>query len=227
VFDIVDADVPAALAATKWIRLGDLSTESLADCADKVQAGVFGKMPPPIAPTPAYAGIAVHQLPSLSANDERVFAVACGQLIGRPIYHPAVGMEDLIAECEKEGLHQDQVVESVAALEQHYYITDVAEFLGSGGIPSHFRISTYGLDVYLAAYEPEKYRHAKNAVLSEIVNRNGHDLSMIIINTAVPEYLARHIVQQIENSGQARVAWYSGGASIMQLPTLRRLLEDD
>ncbi len=50
---------------------------------------------------------------------------------------------------------------------------------------------------------------------------------MITINTAVPEYLTRHIVQQIENSGQARVSWLSGGASIMQLPTLRRLLEDE
>jgi hypothetical protein len=225
VYGISDDDVPDALVATNWIRLADTSETELADCARRIGAALHGIVPAPVAPPPPYAGIPIHRLPSLRPNDERLFAEACRQYLERDYYHPAVDVQSMITYGDSIGMTSEQVVESLHALEQHHYIGDLQFYLGSGNMPNHFRISDYGLESYLRTYKADEYAGVKNAVISEIVKRNGHDLSMICRATGVSESLARHIVRNIERGGQARVSWHSGGASVMAEPTLKRLLE--
>jgi hypothetical protein len=224
VYGISDDEVPPALAATNWIKLAEISGDTLADCARRIGVALHGAMPAPVAPPPAFAGVPVRGLANLTANDERLFAEACSIHLGRPIYHPAVGVDEVVAYAQGLSLTQDDVIESVHALENHHYISKLQYYLGSGN-PVHFRITDFGLEAYLERYQPEEYRKAKIAFLSEIVNRNGHDLSMIARSTGVSDPLAHLFVRRIEAASLAIVSWHSGGASIIAKPTIKRELE--
>ena len=63
-------------------------------------------------------------------------------------------------------------------------------------------------------------------MISEIVNKNMHDLRMIVLATGVGEATIHHIFEQIERGGRGKVLWHSGGATIMPEPTLKRLLDE-
>jgi hypothetical protein len=224
-YGISDEDVPDALVATNWIRLQELSEKELADCARRIGAALHGIAPAPVAPAPLYAGIPIHRLPSLTANDERLFAEACRQYMERNYWHPAVDSQDIVAYAESIGIPKESVIESLHALEQHYYVK-LQFYMGSGNMPAHFEITDYGFEEFLTAYKADDYGRAKKAVISEIVNRNAHNVSMISASTGVGETLLRHILKQIESRGQAKVLWHSGGGSIMPEPTLKRLLDE-
>lgn len=226
VYGISDNDVPDPLVATNWIRLTDLSEAQLAHCARRIGAALHGISPGPVAPPPAYAGIAIHRLPSLRPNDERLFAEACRQYADREHWHPAVDVETVVSYGSSIGISAESVVESLHALEQQHYIGELQYYLGSGKMPNHFRITDFGFESYLTRYRADEYRRAKNLFISEIVNKNGHDLGMIIAGVGVSEALARHILRQIERRGHATVSWHSNGASIIAEPTLKRLLDE-
>lgn len=223
---IKDEQVPDALAATRWIRLQNSSSLELARCADEIKASIFGRMPAPVAPPPPYAGAPLHGLPLLTPDDERVLVLACRQMLERDKYYPHVMTEELITSAEALGLIRSHVLESVGVLEQHGYITEVQYYLGAGDTPNDFSVSTYGMEVYLTAYDAERYRDAKRRVVSEIENRDKHDLGEIVASTGIKEALVTTIFKQLEAGGYGEVSEYLGGVTIFSPnATLHRLLE--
>lgn len=224
VYGIPDDLVPPALAATNWIKLSEISDASLADCARRIGRALHGVMPAPVAPPPAYASVPIHGLPRLTPNDERLFAGACRIHLGRQRHHPAVGFDELMSVADSIGLTHDDVVESIHALESNHYFSELHWELGNPD-PYAVQISDFGLEAYLERYDPQLYREATIAFLSEIVNRNGHSMYSISQSTGVSDPLAHLIVNKIESQDLARVSWHSGGASIMAKPTMKRALE--
>jgi len=224
IYDISDDQVPPALAATNWIKLSEISDAALADCAHRIGVALHGAMPAPVAPPPAYAGVAIHGLPNLTANDERLFVGLCRIHLGRARYRPAVGFDEIAAFAESIEISHDDVIESIHALESHHYLSKLHWEMGNPD-PYAVEISDFGLEGYLERYDPETYRQATIAFYSDIVNRDGHSMYSISQATGVPDPLAHLIVDRIESHDLAHVSWHSNGASIMAKPTMKRALE--
>jgi hypothetical protein len=165
-------------------------------------------------------------LSGLTANDERLFAQIYRLHLDLPYFHPAVSTNDILEYGKDIGLTPDSVLESLHVLMQNGYLDELGYYLGSGPMPADVRVSEYGIEVFLTTYEPERYAAAKNAVVSEIVNKNAHGMSMIIQNTGLSHPMVHHILKQLELNGHVKVLFGGGGdAAIMAQSSLRRLLD--
>lgn len=215
---------PDFLKQTVWETINDLNR--LPMHADRVAAAIIGRQPAPIAPLPAYAGTPVYQLPSLTNVDEQIFVAACRQILDNTdFYSPIVSFPQLFDFGQRVGLSEEQVAESLAALEQHRYLTQVIHGFGEMH-PAGGRISDYGMEQYLRHYMPDEYRSAKLAVLSDIVNRNGHSSRPMARSLGIHEAIVEHILMNLEYGGHVIASHHSQGVTIRPNPTIARLLRD-
>jgi hypothetical protein len=214
---------PAALVATVWERIPDLGNLELH--ADRIAASIFGAKPPPIAPIPAYAGIPVHRLAGLDANDERIFVFACEQLLATPVAHPIVDLGLVAARAQQLEMPEEQVFESVSALEQAYFLHKLSHYLGHMR-PLHARIPGTAFERYLEAYRPSEYRIEKRAILSAIVNHGANHSRAIAQELRIHEYIVDHVLEAAESAGHVNALHSMDGIHIMAKPTLARLLRE-
>lgn len=213
---------PDFLKHTVWERIND---ENLQLHADRIAAAIIGLQPAPIAAKPAYAGIPVYRLAGLSADDERLFAAACRRILDESLYYPVVDFPQLFEYGKSVGMSEEQVEESLAALEHRGYFTNVIHSLGqryaAGG-----RISQWGLGEYLCHYMPEEYRKAKLDVISDIVNGNGHSSQMMAHSLKIHEPIVEHILTDLEHGNHVIASHHNEGMSVRANPTLRRVLRE-
>lgn len=213
--------VPDVLAATVWEVIPDI--EQLEKHVDRIVSAVIGASPAPLGPAPEYAGIPVHQLAGLTPDDERVFSMSCKQILAHPTNYPIVSLERIREEAIASGMSLDSARESIAALEQRHYFTQVIHGLGEID-PAATRISTHGFELYLIHYLPREYRQQKIAILSAIVNSNAHHSTRIAQELDIHEYIVDHVLTQLENSGHIIASHSTSGIHIIAQPTLPRLL---
>jgi hypothetical protein len=83
-----DVEVPEYLRQFVWERVGE---DGFARSADRIVAAITGGQSAPVASLPAYAGVPVHGLPGLTAEDERILAEACRLVLAAATYNPVVG----------------------------------------------------------------------------------------------------------------------------------------
>lgn len=214
---------PEALSATVWERIPDLTRLDLH--ADRIAASVLGTMPAPVAPRPAYAGIPVHRLAGLNANDERIFAFACEQLLANPTAYPMVAFDQLSERAQQLGMSEEQVFESIAALDQANFFSELGHYLGYQH-PMHARIPAFAFERYLEAYRPAEYRKEKLDVLSAIVNRGAHYSRSLVQELHIHEYIVDHILESLESAGHVMASHSNVGIHINPKPTLPRLLRE-
>jgi TIR domain len=214
---------PESLAATVWERIPDLGKLNLH--ADRIAASVIGATPAPVAPKPAYAGIPVHKLAGLNANDERIFVIACEQLLAKQTAYPLVALDELAAKAQELGMSEEQVYESVEALEQQYFFHDVTHCFGEPH-PPEARVTHFAFDRYLQSYRANEYRKEKISILSAIVNRGADSSLEIAQELAIHEYIVDHVLEGLESSGQVNASHSTNGIHIIPKTTLARLLRE-
>jgi len=217
-------EMPPVFAATKWVTPSSADAAGAAFAAQEIADAAFGAVPPPVAPPPPYAGVAVHHLPGLTANDERILVLAGEMHVDRKLHHPAIDVNELIKRAAALGLSEAVVLESLLALEQRGYFNEL--HWESRSTPYAASLSNYGLETYLEAYRAEQYRDTKRILIGRLVNANGGDLFAIVAETAISQPIAWLIAEQLEASGYAMVSWHNQGASIRPESTMRRLLEE-
>jgi hypothetical protein len=214
---------PDFLKNTIWETVSDLNR--LPMHADRIAATVFGQGPAPTAPPPVYAGIPVHRLPSLTSVDEQLFAAACQQVLDRNFYHPVVSFNELFQFGKSNGMSEEQVAESLAALEQHHYFEEVIHGLGERYACAG-RISHHGMELYLTTYRAEEYRSDKTAILSLIVNQNARSSRGIAMTLKCHEAIVQHVLVELEYGGHVIASHHSEGMSIHPNQTIGRVLHD-
>jgi hypothetical protein len=215
-----DVAPPVSLRDTKHIRASADQVESV---ANQIRDAIFGVGPAPVAPQPAYAGIPVHRLPSLEAEDERILAIAA-DLYLRPGYcHPYVSVHQIVQAAAAMDMSQEVVIESLGALEQAHYFEELKFYIGSGNVPHLAKFSDWGFTRFLIAYRPREYRRAKKAIVAALVN-GASDLDTMAAELDVHQAIAQLVLRDIESAGYAKVLWHLGGAAIRINPTLPRLL---
>ena len=212
---------PGFLDHVVWEEIndpGDLTVH-----AERIVASIFGTRGAPIAPAPAYAGMPIHRLAQLTPNDERIFVRACQQLLSQNPYGGIVEYSELLEFGRMVEMSEDDVIESVAALEQQGYFCDVVHY-GGEKYPAAGQISDNGLEEYLRHYMPNDYRKAKLGVLSEIVNQHVFSSSLMVQSLNVNAAIVEHILRELEYAGHVLAAHHSEGIDVHPNATLSRVL---
>jgi hypothetical protein len=212
---------PPVLSATVWENVGDLS--DIEKHVDRIAASIFGVTPPPVAPRPAYAGIPVHRLSNLEPDDERVFKIACEQLLANANGHPIVDLRMVAAEAQHLGMPEDHVYESVHVLDQHYYFHKLGHYLGENR-PLHARITHTGFERYLTAYRPIDYRKEKLEILGSIVNGGMCASRQIAASLAVNECIVDHVLESLSAKGDIQSIHTMDGIHFRTNPSITRTL---
>ena len=214
---------PASLSATVQIRVKKI--EDVEGVADRIGAAVFGCIPAPVAAAPQYAGIPVHRLSGLEADDERVFAFACDSLLLRENY-PYVDLLAVASRAEALGMSRERVVEIIAALAQQSMLSDLRRFMGGSEMPSMARVPSYGFERYLVAYRPSEYHDEKRKIISAIVNENASHSSEISRQLGIHGYVVDHVLKQLESAGHVMASHALNGIHIRPNATLVRVLRN-
>ncbi|MDQ2817216.1 MAG: toll/interleukin-1 receptor domain-containing protein [Candidatus Eremiobacteraeota bacterium] len=202
---------PAALAATVWETVPD--PDDLDRHADRIATAIIGTTPVPVAPTPPYAGIPIHHLANLTADDERVFVLTCKQVLAHPRMYPIVSFDQL-AQPSALGMNRDQIRESLTALEHAGYFTDVRNGIGQG--PSAACISSWAFEQYLVKYQAKSYRQQKIEVIAGIVNQCMRSQWQLANQLGINEYIVAHILAELESGRHVRLR---EATTAHQLPT--------
>lgn len=220
---IDDVTPPDALKATVWERIPDLDRLELH--ADRIAASMFGRVPAPVAPAPPYAGLSVHRIGTMTADDERVFVAACESLITGEAAYPFVQLQRIAAQMHKLGMTDDLFWESVTALEQSYFFSDPSHHTHRGR-PGSVRVPSHAFEAYLAAYRAQSYRGEKTAILSAIVNDGASHSRAIAQNLNIDEYIVDHVLVLLESSGQIQASHATDGIHFRFKSTLGRVLRE-
>lgn len=218
-----DVTPPPVLSATVWETVSDLT--ALEKHADRIAASIFGRMPAPIAPAPAYAGIPVHKLAGLEADDERIFVIACEQILSNNFAYPIVDLGQVQRAAQAIGMSEDQIYECVHVLEQHGYFRELRHYLGENQ-PQHARIGSFAFERYLEVYRPKEYRDEKKRVIGAIANRNMAHSRQIAGELNIHEYVVEHIFGLLESAGHIKTVAHSEGLTLRELPSLARKLRE-
>ncbi len=172
-----DDEVPTALAATVWIRVK--SEDNPGDVAKEI-ANVLhldAAPNPVVEPGPKWTVREVtNRLGFDDRRDEILFAFACQRQLEHS--RPFVDVPEILAYATEQGLTQDDVRASIAVFRKMYFIEDPP---AKGGLlPNGIRIKRRpGLELYLKAYESERYRRAHNETLAAILNKRAFDLDTL------------------------------------------------
>ena len=212
---------PPVLSATVWEKVDDLN--DIEKHADRIAASIFGVAPVPVAPPPAYAGIPVHRLPGIEPDDERVFKIACEQLLANPNAHPIVDLGMVAAQAQSLGMTEDSVYESVHVLDQHFYFHELGHYLGENR-PLHARVTQTGFERYLAAYRPTDYKNEKLKILGGIVNEGMSASRQIATSLAIHEYIVDHVLEGLSAKGDIQAIHTMDGIHFRTNPSISRTL---
>lgn len=214
-------DVPIVLKDTVWEKVDDL--DDIARHADRVAAAVFGRAPAPIAPPPAYAGIPVHKLAGLEPDDERIFVMACEQLLASQLAYPYIDFRKLEERALSMGMPREYIYECIHVLDKHGYFDDVGGY-HSDERPLRGKVSSFAFERYLEAYRPEAYRDEKRAILSAIVNEKMYYSRQLVQALGIHEYIVDHVLDGLERAGDVMASHHSSGIDIRPEPSLSRKL---
>jgi len=214
-----DVQPPAELAHIIQERVRDL--DALPRHADRIASAIYGKVPPPVAAPPRYVSIPVHHLPGLEADDERIFAIACEQVIETS--HPFVDYDAVLKEATKIGMPEDLVWESIAILKQHGYVNHEQHGLGHPH-PNSARIRSFYFDSYLRHYHGEEYTRDLLQIVSTLVHEEGGGSRELAAQFSISEYIVSHILKNLELSGDLMASHTLAGIHVRTKVTLRRFL---
>lgn len=203
---IDNCEVPECLRSTVWQRVDDLDNygESLQrilsvifDVDDKPAIG----MPPArfIGPAPLIAG--------LSRVDDLALRV-----IVRLIVDEGMGLVEWDRLCQEPSLKevpQQELLDSLEILEQHYFIK-IGRVLGAP--LSHVVLTAFGFQKYAEAYVGD-YQDVVEQIASLLINENVRQNDELADRVKKPVPFIDFILDLMENNNYIKVSKYMGGQS--------------
>lgn len=202
---IDDCTIPAALKATKWVKVKNL--KSYDEAIDEIVSTMFGANDkPPLGSPPNYvssfastAGIADH-----NTIDSFVTKLICETALESG---SALVGERAFFNNGQRVLPEEQLRDSLEYLNEHGTIEWRKDLLGSfHGVA----ISLSGFELYARHYV-EDYEELKREIISLIVNQEVRDNVQLreLLNTK--RFLVDHILKVLQSSGSIKVQWFLGG----------------
>lgn len=203
---IDNCEVPECLRSTVWQRVDDLDNygESLQrilsvifDVDDKPAIG----MPPArfIGPAPLIAG--------LSRVDDLAL-----RIIVRLIIDEGMGLVEwdrLCHELSLKDVPQQELLDSLEILEQHYFIK-IGRVLGAP--LSHVVLTAFGFQKYAEAYVGD-YQDVVNQIASLLINENVRQNDELADRVKKPVPFIDFVLDLMENNNYIKVSKYMGGQS--------------
>ena len=216
-----DVVPPPVLKATIWERVPDL--EHLELHADRIAASIFGARPAPVAQAPEYAGLPVHRMSGITADDERVFAAICASMIASQVAFPFALLPRVAEDMNKIGMSAEMFWESVEVLGQAFYLSDLSHYAGDRR-PGYAKIPSHAFHTYLEAYRPAEYRAEKIAILSAIANEGASESRAIAVGLSIHEYVVNHVLDMLEAAGHIQGVRTMDGMHFRTNSTIKRAL---
>jgi hypothetical protein len=213
-------DIPTLFENTKCRVLGDIA--ELERAANEIADAILDVQPAVPAPLPPYAGTPVHRLSSLESIDEQILAASCRQILDANWYQPVVGIPQIRAWAETQGISRERFVEAIAVLEHAGYIGNVLPAFGQD-CPSAAVITYYGMEQYLTNYESETYRVEKKRIVDAVLIRQAVQSMSLYMGLQIREAIVIHVLTGLDRGGHVVGNKHSGGMSVHATPTLSRL----
>jgi hypothetical protein len=193
----------------------------------RVVRSIFGKVErPPLGPPPLFAGALAVQIPGLDRIDTLMLRLAGAEAVRD--FGDHFNTADFISTAmETHGITEEEVIESLRVLEAERYI-EILHTLAQGlnGM-RQFTITTYGLEIYLRAYEAE-YGRFEQTVLSRIAEQSNDQGTErdLAASVDVPAMIVRHLLEVLASSGHLKLSKPFGGPQSWHFynisPRLRR-----
>lgn len=219
-----NAKVPEVLRAIVWIDIDDL--RSYGRQFERIVNAIHGQYTrPPLGPRPAHICPDVAAMDGLAPIDSTIFERACRISIEQG--HPdSISGKRLVAELNRQGISEAQIVETQQVLERQRYI-QIFRVLG----PPHaydFSITSFGFDQFartrIADYGKLCADVARLLVRHESMNNHG-----VAEALGMPIRIAEHILESLEGNGLIKFSKSIGGGLHLDVywvsPELRRELE--
>lgn len=207
----VRTEVPAAVRhlLLEFVR----DPDDRATALRRVLHAVFGTTErPPLGPPPLFASAEAVRIPGLTRPDSLVLRDAGAEAV-RDFGDNFDTAAFVAAATLQHGLTEDEVVESLRVLEDEGYVS-VLRTMGHGlqGM-RRFRLTPYGLEIYLRAYEV-RYPRYEQTVLSRIAvegHGQGTERDLAAAADDVPAMVVRHVLDMLASSGDLRLSKPLGG----------------
>lgn len=203
-----DERVPEVLSATKWIRVA--AEDDPAAIAKQV-AGVLhsdAQPNPTVSAPPKWTEQPVSGKLGMDPRDEVLFGYVCRERLQSQ--NPLVATQGLISYASDHGLEHDDVATAISVFRRHYYIE---ELRGIGSmLPPAIRLTRMGLELYMRAYENERYERAMDEAVAAIVNDRASNLDELAAVVSEPSAaLLELIIEILEAQGELVVVHSIGG----------------
>jgi|tagenome__1003787_1003787.scaffolds.fasta_scaffold20615811_1 hypothetical protein len=180
---------------------------------DRVVRSIFGEVErPPLGPPPLFAGAMAVRIPGLDRIDSLVF-----RIIGDATLETGSANFDtvqFIADATDElAITDDQVIESLEVLEGEQYIRISRTLGGELRGMKRFEITTYGLEIYLRAYDT-RYPLFEQSILARLAaqtSRQGTEKELAESGD-VPRLVVRHVLDVLASNNQLKLSKTLGGS---------------
>ncbi len=181
---------------------------------------------PPLGPPPIFVGTMAVKIPGLDRIDSLTLktigthAIESGSLRMDTADFVDTATTDL-------GITRDEALESLQVLEAEHYL-DVHRTIAEGlaGMRT-FQVSTYGLDIYLRAYDA-RFPNQEQTVLARIVEQTADQgtEAELVTATGLPPIVVRHVLDVLSANGDLKLSKPRGGTQGWRFhsvsPRLRR-----
>jgi len=159
---IDDCEVPESLRSTVWQRVDDVS--NYGESLQRILSAIFDVSDKPtIGKTPARFGGAAPLIPGLSRVDDLAFRVIASLVIDEDL--GLVEWDRLRAEASLQDVPQQELLDSLEILEQHYFIK-IGRVLGAP--LSHIVLTDFGFQQYAESYVDD-YQDVVNQIAALLV----------------------------------------------------------
>jgi hypothetical protein len=223
VIDLPDDRVPAALSATKWIRVGPHTKVS--DVANDIAGAMHAdaRPNPAVAAPPSWTIQPLSGQLGLDPRDEAIYAFACRLQLEDP--SPFVGVDRIRAFANEQGINESDLRVALSEFESKGYIEDRRSARG-GLLPVAIRLTPVGFYSYMWSYENQRYRHARQEVVSAILNDRASELDELAGVVSEPSCsLLELIIKKLEADRHLTVVWGLGVTKWVAKDSLARQLE--
>lgn len=193
----------------------------------RVIQSIFGRVErPPLGPPPLFAGALAVRIPGLDRIDTLILRLA-GQEAVRDAGDRFDTAQFVASAIDAFEITEFEALEALQVLEAEGYV-EIHRTMAQGirGM-SRFTITTYGLEIYLRAYDAEYPRH-EQIVLARIAEHSADQGTErdIAASVDVPPIVVRHLLNVLASSGDLKLSKTLGGAQGWRFysvsPRLRR-----
>jgi hypothetical protein len=178
----------------------------------RVVRSIFGTVErPPLGPPPLFADALAVRIPGLDRIDSLVLQFAGAEAV-RDFGDQFDTAEFVRTVTDAHGVTDAEVIESLQILEAERYIELHRTIAPGVAGMRRFTITTYGLEIYLRAYEAN-YARFEQTVLARIAeesNAQGTE-NGLASSAEVPPMVVRHVLNMLASSGDLKLSKPLGG----------------